>query len=313
MAIETACPRCDRVFSFADDKDGKTVRCKECGERFVVEAMKPRRTKADSGRPPRKPGKGKKRAGSGNALLWVLAGGGLVLVLLAGGIGLFFVLRSGGGVGGVGGLGRAARVNEEAFDELRTGMTEEECIAVLGPATTRKVGPDNPHEAPKFTGPGIKVVDLVRLIWQSGKNKIEITFDANGKARHGKGVFVDAEGGTRELLGNNFDQLTLGDQQTVFYKGPDGNYRQPQRPKVAPGPSRVTMGKAFSLKKGMSSDEVVRQLGEEPTKKLGPQLMPDGTRSADTWQWSNGNGTLKVHFDANRKVIATKDKDLPVN
>jgi DNA-directed RNA polymerase subunit RPC12/RpoP len=45
MSITTNCPNCEREYKLADTQEGKTVRCKDCGEKFVVEA--PRRPRAE--------------------------------------------------------------------------------------------------------------------------------------------------------------------------------------------------------------------------------------------------------------------------
>jgi hypothetical protein len=151
---------------------------------------------------------------------WVLA-----LLLLGGGsIGLYFLLRGGSGPAGPGGgfalpgLGSVlplAHVNEETFDKLRTGMTEDEVVAVIGPPTVRKVGPDDPNKAPVIAGSNITVTDLVHIVWQSGQNKIEVGFDVKGKAFLGRAWFDDGQGGLFELLGNKFDQLSQSGDQTV--------------------------------------------------------------------------------------------------
>src|SRR5260370_41711781 len=36
MPIKTACPGCDKAYTLADTMDGKSVKCKECGNTFAV-------------------------------------------------------------------------------------------------------------------------------------------------------------------------------------------------------------------------------------------------------------------------------------
>jgi hypothetical protein len=275
--------------------------------------------------------KGKKRAKSG-APFWVFlaVGGGVLLLLLLGGIGLMYVLKGGApshtdpdanpatGILGdfvprVGLPVVAPNVTEEAFDKLRTGMTEEEAIAVIGLPTKRKVGPDDPSRAPVITGPNVTVTDLVRLIWESGRNKIELGFDVNHKAFLGRAKFEDGQGGIRELLGNKYDQVNSGNDQVTWHWLANGQAEPPTHSStLPPGPSKITWFKAVNAAGlGKTSEQIVQALGEQPTKKLGPQLLPDGKESADTWIWNNGSGYLKIYFDANGKVIRVKNRDLP--
>src|SRR6266498_1022663 len=36
MAISTSCPNCEAVFRLSEELEGKTVKCKKCGDKFVV-------------------------------------------------------------------------------------------------------------------------------------------------------------------------------------------------------------------------------------------------------------------------------------
>jgi hypothetical protein len=275
--------------------------------------------------------KGKKRAKSG-AALWIflaVGGGVLLLLLIGGGVGLMYLLKGGGQSptapgnnqtpGFLGGLIPQApasivpaSVTEEAFDKLRTGMTEEEAIAVVGLPTQRKVGPDDPSKDPVITGPNVKYLgDLVRLIWVSGKNRIELTFDINNKASSGRAKFDDGQGGIRELLGNKYDQVAGGGEQVVWHWLPNGQGDPPKPPPMLPpGPSRITALQAVNAGAGKTADQILQAIGEQPTKRLGPELMPDGNQSADTWIWVNGNGYHKVFFDASGKAIRVKSRNL---
>jgi hypothetical protein len=131
--------------------------------------------------------------------------------------------------------------------------------------------------------------------------------------------FDDGQGGWRVLDGNKFDQCCFPfPDQVVSHKSADGRMDYPTPQPAPPGPSKVTDSKAIRLGlgdiilgNGPTADHVLKVLGEEPTQKLGPQLLPDGTESADAWLWKNGNGYLEIFFGANGKAIRVKHKNLP--
>jgi hypothetical protein len=128
MPIATNCPHCDRAYKLADTTAGKNVRCKDCGEPFVVAAagappkrqLPPRTTRAapepageeiqdvvaadedeiadEVERPVRqakalkRPAKPRKKGGRSVVLLLVLGGGALALLMLCvGGAGALYL------------------------------------------------------------------------------------------------------------------------------------------------------------------------------------------------------------------------------
>ncbi len=170
MSITTNCPHCEREYKLADMQDGKTVRCKDCGEKFVVEA--PRRPRAedeeDDPRPRRRSARARdeeeeerprrrsspdrdedeeerprrRPAKKGGVPLWAwLAGGGGLLVVVVGVVVLVIVLRKGdkgsdsAGPGGApgGGPGGGPKVTAKNADSLLEGMTVKEAEDILGP------------------------------------------------------------------------------------------------------------------------------------------------------------------------------------
>ena len=38
MPIKTVCPECDKAYTLADAMEGKSVKCKACGQAFTVVA-----------------------------------------------------------------------------------------------------------------------------------------------------------------------------------------------------------------------------------------------------------------------------------
>jgi len=38
MPIKAVCPECDKAYTLADAMEGKSVKCKACGQAFTVEA-----------------------------------------------------------------------------------------------------------------------------------------------------------------------------------------------------------------------------------------------------------------------------------
>jgi predicted Zn finger-like uncharacterized protein len=123
MAIRTTCPDCRTSYTLADTTAGKTVRCKQCGQPFVVREGPPGRT-AIAAEPDRRPSRRdedeaprsrtkrdrrderddedeRRRPAAGSGFPWVLllvlgGVGGLLLVVLGCGGLAFFLLRPSG-------------------------------------------------------------------------------------------------------------------------------------------------------------------------------------------------------------------------
>jgi hypothetical protein len=104
MPIKTVCPECDRAYTLADAMEGKSVKCKGCGQAFTVEAAggptgiaaKPSGGKLKAVRPANDdadevlPARAKKKGGGGAGKV-LLIGGALVAVLalfVCGGVGV---------------------------------------------------------------------------------------------------------------------------------------------------------------------------------------------------------------------------------
>jgi hypothetical protein len=336
MSIQTTCPHCDRQYFLADGMEGSTVLCNNCKDAFIVEtvAAKSSRTNRKDAdfavdrrqRKERRPARARR---SGGMLLALLLGGGAIsLLLLAGcGVGAFFI---------VGGF--FTKVTEANFEKLHANMTEAQVVAILGPPTTTDGGANKNREALQIFG---NLASMKALVWENGKNRIQVVFNAQG-AWLASAEFDDGKGGVRVLHGVKNGELSLFGSQIVADKDSKGNatnvsmgannplqLKPPQggqipfpnwpgfgpasgQPGAATGPSKVTSGKAFVIQNGLNTDQVTLAIGEPPTKKLGTQKMPNGQLSQETWEWDNGKGFLKIHFDKNLKVVAKEDKDLPL-
>jgi hypothetical protein len=173
MPIQTACPRCERPYTLADDQEGQKVRCRDCSEPFTVRRAE--RPAARKGVP---------------VWVWLLLGGGLLfgLLLVGGVVGILFAT---GVIGG-------PKLTAENVQRIRGDMTEAEVIAVLGRPTEVKDGvPKEFGGATQECSQNIGGVDVkfrfgplapgVRtLTWRKGKDFITVVF------RNGKVVSVPA-------------------------------------------------------------------------------------------------------------------------
>ncbi len=244
----------------------------------------------------------------------LLGGGAICLLLLVGlVVGAFFVM---------GGL--FTKVTEANYEKLRANMTEGEVVAILGPPTTDEGESSNSFPVGQFFGN----LPMKQMAWKNGSNRIQVIFNGQGKALLAAAEFADGKGGTRVLHGVKSGELSFFGSQIEVAKDSKGNatnvsvginnplsaLKPPQggQPSTATGPSKVTSGKAFVIQNGLNTDQVTVAIGEPPTKKLGAQKMPNGQLSQETWEWDNGKGFLKVHFDKTLKVVAKEDKDLPL-
>jgi hypothetical protein len=306
MSIQAVCPRCDRQYILASDMVGKTVLCKNCDRAFVVEAVANRRQRKEQ-RP--------RRRKSGGVMLALLLGGGAICLLLLAGLGVSALLLMGG---------LFSKVTEANYEKLRANMTESEVVAILGTPTTNEGGLDNNFPVGQFFGN----LPMKQMAWINGSNRIQVIFNGQGKAWLAAAEFADGKGGMRVLHGVKNGELSFFGSQIEAAKDSRGNatnvsvgvnnplqsLKPPQvgQSGAGGGPSKVTSGKAFVIQNGLSTEQVTQVIGEPPTKKLGAQKMPSGQLSQETWEWDNGKGFLKVHFDGNLKVAAKEAKDLPL-
>jgi hypothetical protein len=194
MGITVSCPHCDRSYTLAETNEGKTVRCKECEEPFVVrrdraprrepedEEDRPRRRSApardEDDRPRRRPRK------SGVPLwAWAVSGAALVL-LLAGGLTAY--LLSGGGGGGALGSPRGAggsKLTREKFEAVKLGMSDREVVNLLGtPARARGTFGPIDHWA--------QLEASKTLSWEAGSTKVEVHL-LGGGVHTIRGIFDD--------------------------------------------------------------------------------------------------------------------------
>jgi predicted Zn finger-like uncharacterized protein len=168
MAIQTECPHCRNSYSLADGLIGKTVRCKNCQEPFVVrdrtERKPPSRSRdededRDEPRAPRRKQKGMPA--------WLLVVGGVgAFVLMLG------CLGCGGSLLWIYGP-FANKVTQENFNKIQNGMSEAEVKAILGEPHDRQV-PANGRSV---------------LSWKNGNNAIAVTIH-NGKVAGKSGAFI---------------------------------------------------------------------------------------------------------------------------
>jgi hypothetical protein len=145
MPIKARCPECGRVYNLGDDRAGQSLECKECGATFDVPGAPADRRREDRDRPRRRDDREddrparKKPEAKGSMLPWLLIGGGALLLLLL----------CGGGVTAVVLIIRhnkedilaeldAGEPTKENFARVKRGMSEDEVIRLMGPASGKQ-------------------------------------------------------------------------------------------------------------------------------------------------------------------------------
>jgi outer membrane protein assembly factor BamE (lipoprotein component of BamABCDE complex) len=190
MTIKTACPSCRRAYGLADSQESKRVRCKDCGESFVVRAapeVEGGAAEEEDGREglsPPGPRKGRR------VLLFALLGGALLLL-------------AGGGVAAVLLLLRGPRGNQatpENFAKLKSGMSESEVHSILGPPTEiddsarRAVGGNLPREMFAETH-----------VWRNGNYAIKALMNGG----HASRVWAEDKPPSEKVTEEDFKKLAL--------------------------------------------------------------------------------------------------------
>jgi DNA-directed RNA polymerase subunit RPC12/RpoP len=146
MPIKAKCANCESTYTLADTTLGKTVKCRECGEGFLV-----KRSRAEGGEslragpPPREPAPAPRRRPKEtnpddeddrprrkkNREPEPKKGGGLMWWLIGGGAAVFLLLLVGGGIV-VAVFMFGNKATPENFAKIRQGMTEKEVIDIMG-------------------------------------------------------------------------------------------------------------------------------------------------------------------------------------
>jgi hypothetical protein len=203
MAIKTQCSHCNQPYTLDEAMAGKRVRCKSCGEAFLVQTAAaemaaevvplddeppPRRDRGrDDDRRPYRDGRDydrhrpdrdrdyddrdppRRRRSGGGIPVWAwLAGGGALLVLVLGVI-LIFLFT-------LGPLGN--RVTAANYARLQPGMTEAQVIAILG-TPSEVADPNDPLGNNPF---GVRLGNIFNirvLTWRHGNSQILVTFTNN--------------------------------------------------------------------------------------------------------------------------------------
>lgn len=303
MTISITCPSCEREYTLADTQEGKTIRCKSCDEKFVVE--KPRRSRSrdeDEDRRPRQrptrvreeddeeprprrrssadadrertPRGGRKKGGI-PPWVWLTAGGGLVLLIV--GIVLLVVMlgKKEGDQGGKGPeiAGKAdvfvGNLTVEKLRKLKIGMSEAEVSAIFG-APRHRLG---------------KTVIWAEGPWQGPKELP--TRQVTGHFKGGKLSEAHLDKFTpdsSEVLGGV--RIPLG----VLY---ESGYL------TTPDPSKVTDANFNRIQHGMTEDQVIAILG--PPLGRGDHPAQGGNPAHVSLEWSNGTKYIHIDFE-NGKV-----------
>jgi hypothetical protein len=169
---------------------------------------------------------------------------------------------------------RPSAVTAENFGKLKYCMSQAEARQVLGPpALLHSVGIH-------LEGGGSGTA----LIWRQGRDSIDCRFDGD-RLTSAVGLF----GGK-----------TLQVEAPV----PEGLL-----PWMRPGGQRLTRALADSLKPGMDLQDVLIQLGPVG-QQLGPQVMPSGKQSTESWKYTDGRVSLTLHF-VDGKLAEKEEDNLP--
>jgi outer membrane protein assembly factor BamE (lipoprotein component of BamABCDE complex) len=172
------------------------------------------------------------------------------------------------------GAARPGAVTAENFGKLKYGMSQAEVRQVLGPpALLHSVGIH-------LEGGGSGTA----LIWRQGRDSIDARFDGD-QLSSAVGLFG-------------------GKTLQVDAPVPEGLL-----PWMRPGGQRLTRALADSLKPGTDLQDVLIQLGPVG-QQLGPQDMPSGKKSTESWKYTDGQASLTLHF-VDGKLAEKEENNLP--
>lgn len=194
MAIKTLCPHCSQSYSLADAQLGKKVRCKSCGEPFLVEDEAPRKAPArvrdDDADDRRRPREVRRKSGGIPVWVWIVGGiGAAVLLLGCAGGGLIIWIASSGSLGN--------KLTEENYKKIKIGMTPAEVKSILGEPNQDINATQQLKQMGADPSTGHRL-----MVWKNGNNQIVLTFNSSDKLINMSASFVNADGGLR-IRGRN--------------------------------------------------------------------------------------------------------------
>jgi hypothetical protein len=257
---------------------------------------------------PKKSAVAEQPAKKSSAMLWILlagGGGAFGFLLLIGCSGGLWWMLSGG----------AKKIDQEAYDKIRQGMTEAEVNAILG----------SPTSSASVFGTGRMSV------WKQGDNQITVNFD-NDKASVLLGSFKDGNT-TTPRAGFKTDAVAQSPppQNPVPQNPPSSLPPQPQPPPPPPnnpppktkpanpnppqGPFKMTGTQVFlnGVAQTKSDIEFFNKDYPVTNKQTITVVAPNGKKATEIWTWINGKGYFKVWFDKDGKIVDREQKDLPQN
>jgi hypothetical protein len=303
MAIKTACTYCEKPFTLANDMRGKTIRCDDCGESFVVKGPvdhpdglmtsedRPRLHSPEIARAgddaEDRPRQAVPRSESSGLIIGLCAGGALLVI---GGVVLAVVLLTGGSGG-------------PTPDKVQNGTAPIQTDNALndkspGPTSENRITPDNVRKVRK----GMLEKELTDILGNPTFTEITLGGGKNmsyiNPTTEVEVLIVFVVGKANAITGklNGNPNLDFFDSNTR--NGPLTPNQNPR--KLDP---RFTVENVQKLRKGMTEQQVLATLGpptttiEPPQGTSGPkQLAYIGDAVQVTVWFNNGKAEMLTGF-----------------
>ena len=304
MPIKTTCPECDKAYTLADTMEGKSVKCKGCGQPFKVQAAangiaaKPSNGKAVKAAVKKRVADDddevpvKKKGGMGT---WLLIGGGLVAVLMlfvCGGVGIggYLIYRSYSDSDESSSTAStssdkdkdkqaapptgapASKVSKENFDKIKGGMTTLDMQNLLGFPSDVLAPLD--VQAKQFVGDQGSA-----QTWRNGNDSVTVGYNNQGRVA---------------CWAANFNGLAMG-----YFSDPQYVVKP-----NSPTNSKITVDNFNKIKGGMNPVDMFNLFGLATKKNVKPDAVAAqmvGDRGmAETW--SSGADSVTVNYNPEFKA-----------
>src|SRR5947208_11478908 len=93
MIVRVDCPGCKQSLQLSEELFGKRIKCKKCGEMFVVGGKAPSKSEESE---PTPNAKSRRKKGNLTLLTGTAAALAIVVILIAGGLGLYYYFEKTG-------------------------------------------------------------------------------------------------------------------------------------------------------------------------------------------------------------------------